>query len=145
MTDNARKIFDILGVEPNEKFKVKILDLETDYDPNNYIPLNEVYYIDENLFVYRDDSCKSLPRLLRPLLNGTYKIVKLPKETKKKKLRDLTLEEYKKWSNKKCASYTFCVNCPFAVVNCDENSKACWIKHKELYSDTFLNQEIEVK
>ena len=23
MTDNVRKIFDILGVEPNEKFKIK--------------------------------------------------------------------------------------------------------------------------
>ena len=23
MTDNARKIFDILGVEPNERFKIK--------------------------------------------------------------------------------------------------------------------------
>ena len=70
MTDNVRKVFDILGVEPNEKFKVRILDLETDYDPNNYIPLNGVYYIDENLFVHIDGSCKTLPRAIRSLLNA---------------------------------------------------------------------------
>lgn len=143
MTDNARKIFDILGVEPNEKFKVRILDLETDYDPNNYIPLNGVYYIDENLFVHIDGSCKTLPRALRSLLNAdVLDIVKLPKEPKKKKLRDWTEKEFKNF----CLKYNDnCENCIFGYVDCDSNSRRCWIKNKDLYSDKFLDQEIEVE
>lgn len=144
MNDNARKIFDILGVEPNEHFKVRILGVETDSEPSDYAPLNDIYYIDENLFVYRDGSCKSLPRLLRPLLNGTYKIVKLTNEPKKEKLRDLTLEEYKKWLKKNCSNLS-CEDCVFLKAKCNTNSIGCWIKHKDAYSEKFLNQEIEVE
>ena len=136
MNDNVRKIFDILGVEPNEHFRVSILGVETDSKPDNYTPLNDVYYIDENLFVYREGSCKSLPRALRPLLAGEAAIIKLPK---KKKLRDLTPEEFDKLPCEECQS------CIFYNVPCNSNNNRCWINHKDLYSDKFLDQEIEVE
>ena len=72
---------------------------------------------------------------------GVYKAVK--KEQKKKKLRDLTIEEYAKWKRKNCGN---CSKCIFRHVYCntfDENN--CWIYHKDLYSDKFLDQEIEVE
>lgn len=35
--------------------------------------------------------------------------------------------------------------CDFDNVQCEADSKQCWVKHKELYSDKFLDQEIEVE
>ena len=59
----------------------------------------------------------------------------------KKKIRDLTLEEYKKF----CAKYIeVCANCPFGLVMCSFTSDKFWMKHKDLYSDKFLDQKIEV-
>ena len=133
MNDNVRKVFDILGVEPNEKFK-----LESD-------AMNTIYYITEDLkFIGINESGENnfddCFRLL--LTNKIGNIIKLPKEPKKKKLRDLTIEEYKKF----CITYNdICENCIFGYVDCDSNSRRCWIKNKELYSDKFLNQEIEVE
>lgn len=133
MNENVRKIFDILGVEPNEKFK-----LESD-------ATKTIYYITEDLkFIgitesgeYNFDDCF---RLL--LTNKIGNIVKLPKESKTKKLRDLTEKEFKKF----CLKYNdICENCIFGYVDCDSNSRRCWIKNKDLYSDKFLDQEIEVE
>lgn len=135
MNENVRKVFDMLGVEPNEEFEVVLND-------NNKFPYKLKF--DENLQGYcfrnewRLDEC-----LLRFLLSGTYKITKLPKEPKKKKLRDLTMEEYKKWCNKNCYSYN-CNKCIFRNVCCLYDFD-CWIHHKDLYSDKFLDQEIEVE
>lgn len=69
----------------------------------------------------------------------------------KKKLKDLTLEEYKNWKDENCsgeicpASDNICEFCPFESVVCTMNSKNTWINHKDIYSDKFLNQEIEIK
>ena len=79
MKDNVRKIFDILSVEPNEKFKV-----------DGY---TNIYYIDEDLMVFNAETGVSTLNMLIYLLNGTDKIIKLSKETKKRKLRDLTPKE----------------------------------------------------
>ena len=133
MNDNVKKIFEILGVEPSEEFEVVLND-------NNKFPYKLKF--DENLQGYcfrnewRFDEC-----LLRVLLNGAYTIIKLPKETKKKKLRDLTPEEYEKWRDKNC-NY-MCGKCPFNHVCCDYLD--CWVCNKDLYSNEFLNQEIEVE
>lgn len=61
---------------------------------------------------------------------------------RKKKLRDLTIEEYKKF----CMKYNdVCAKCPFSLVICCITSNNLWIYHKDLYSDKFLDQEIEVE
>lgn len=58
----------------------------------------------------------------------------------KVKLKDMTLDAFKKWKSISCGNYTGCKNCPFINVICD-NSTECWVKHKDLYSDKFLEQE----
>ena len=66
------------------------------------------------------------------------------KISKKKKLRDLTEEEYKKWVIENCDNGILsCRDCVFRYVNCDKHFR--WIHHKDLYSDKFLDQEIEVE
>ena len=83
MNDNIRKVFDILGVEPNEKFKIGILWVETDDEPGDYALLDGVYYIDESLMVHIEGSDAQVPRALRPLLAKEAAIIKLPKEPDK--------------------------------------------------------------
>lgn len=129
MNDNAKKIFEMLGVEPNEKFTVM---------PKRNVE-SEVLHIDTRLRVLTDTS-NIVAEALRYLLTGDWQIVKLPK---KKKLRDLTEEEYEKWGNTNC-KVSVCANCLFANVYCIKNDNRFWIKHKDLYSDKFLDQEVEV-
>ena len=74
----------------------------------------------------------------RDLLADDWEIVK---EKKKVELRDLTLEEWRKRKEKYCADMS-CSKCMFDIVNCSERG---WLVHKDLYSDKFLNQEIEVE
>lgn len=136
MNDNVRKVFDILGVEPYEKFKIKdtrfqVLGAE-----------EHIYCIDVDLYIREDDEgiiCSD--KSLCNLLNGRSKIVKL---SKKKKLRDITEEEYKKWIRKNCHTIILkCEDCIFNNVCCSD--KRAWINHKDLFSDKFLDQEIEVE
>ena len=137
MTENVKKIFEIIGVEPNEKFRV-----ESD-------ATNTIYYITEDLkFIGKNESgeynFEDCFRLL--LTNKIGNIVKLPKEPKKKKLRDLTPEEWDKWHRKNCGFATDCNKCIFNNVICEKSSENwSWIHNKDLYSDKFLNQEIEVE
>lgn len=127
MNDNVRKVFDILGLEPNEKFKICGRGTS-----------KTIYTIDEDLFISADREY-IYGSLLTGLLNGHYKIIKLPKESKKK-LRDLTSEEYYKWVLEKC--YGECKNCIFDKVKCG-SGQDCWVNNKDFYSDKFLDQEIE--
>lgn len=62
----------------------------------------------------------------------------------KKKLRDITKEEYYNWltNDKNCQK---CDGCIFSKVECQLNIDKCWINHKNIYSDSFLNQTIEVE
>lgn len=132
MTDNARKIFDMLGVEPNERFKIKRGDKI----------FKEIYYFDERIYIHSENDDSSYIPMLNNILNGEYKIIKLTK--KKKKLRDLTVEEYKKWVDNYCADgHIACKGCIFSGSDC--SIKFGWINHKDLYSDKFLDQEIEVE
>lgn len=64
----------------------------------------------------------------------------------KKKLRDLTKEDYEKWTNKMCGEMS-CSDCIFnkAQCSCSEPSdEASWVNNKDLYSDKFLDQEVEI-
>lgn len=79
------------------------------------------------------------------LRHNNWEIVK---EKKKVKLRDLTEEQYNKWIKNNCTKYSnYCNGCPFQKVRCDndENKNDVWIENKELYSDKFLDQEIEIE
>ena len=131
MTDNVRKVFDLLGVEPNEEFKVIAGD-ESNITYKFKFDENLQGYYFSGKWSYADDS-------LRLLLNGYYKIIKLPK---KKKLIDLAPEEFAKWKEKKCR-YD-CDECIFNNAN-DSTSINGWVYHKDVYSEKFLNQEIEVE
>ena len=66
----------------------------------------------------------------------------------KKKLRDLTKDEWDKWKNEECIKNhnSDCDNCIFINVECaNSRCESSWFNNKDLYSDKFLNQEIEVK
>ena len=69
----------------------------------------------------------------------------------KKKLKDLTFEEYKDWNDENCSgeicdsSDNTCEFCPFTSVICNGSDKKIWVNNKDLYSDKFLNQEIELE
>lgn len=127
MNENVRKVFDMLGVEPNENFEI---------EGNGDI----IYRIDEELYIYRDNEILRSDKGLNNLINGYFKIIKLPKT---KKLRDLTEEEWNKWKQKNCNNCNSCDKCISANVIC--SGKRLWIHHKDLYSDKFLDQEIEVE
>ena len=117
-------------MQPYEKFKI---------EGNG----DTIYRIDEELYIYRDNEILRSDKGLNNLINGYFKIIKLPKESKKKKLRDWTMEEYKKWLEKNCKD-NICDKCIFKNVVCS-NADCSWVNHKDLYSDKFLNQEIEVE
>ncbi|MDY5645491.1 MAG: hypothetical protein SPF22_00570 [Candidatus Onthovivens sp.] len=61
-----------------------------------------------------------------------------------KKLRDVTPEELKEWYRINCNNH--CDGCIFDnVYCCIINSNHQWVHHKDLYSDKFLDQTIEVE
>lgn len=62
-----------------------------------------------------------------------------------KKLKDINSKEFKVWKEKHCKKAVNCLNCVFSSVNCNEDENYYWLKHKNLYSRKFLNQEIEVE
>lgn len=66
----------------------------------------------------------------------------------KKKLKNLTCEEFSKWKYQNCryfnANNLTCSSCLFNKIICN-SSDGCWVDNKELYSDKFLDQEIEIE
>ena len=130
MNDNVRKVFDMLGVEPNEIFKVDGYDYK--------------YYIDDNLEIYAISSNPhaiiKFTEIFMEIIKNPERIIKIPKT---KKLRDLTCEEWDKWRDNNC---TTCYKCTFTNIICGKSwNDSSWINNKDIYSDKFLNQEIEVE
>ena len=70
---------------------------------------------------------------------GTWKTKKVTKI----KLRDLVEGEYPKWQQTNCSSDK-CDNCIFNRGDCIYNAYR-WIKDKSVFSDEFLDQEIELE
>lgn len=60
----------------------------------------------------------------------------------KKKLKDISKEEYKEFVRQKCKGK--CKECLFRDVHCGYIALN-WIDNKKIYNDTFLNQEIEIE
>ena len=94
-------------------------------------------YINENGYVCTGSN--ELWSITMGLLTGLYYYEII---SNKKKLRDITEEEFQKWLNKNCSLRKDCTECIFNNVNCSDEGN--WVDHKDLYSDEFLNQEIEV-
>lgn len=110
--------------------------------------ITNIYKVRDGLKIYINLKEKDLeliekakePTTLEELLKEKH-IEKFPKL---KKLKDLTFEEYKKWTRKNCTN-TKCSECPFKYASCDVNEEICWINGKNMYSNEFLNQEIEIE
>ena len=100
--------------------------------------IRENCYINENGYVCYDSN--ELWSITMGLLTGLYSYEII---SNKKKLRDLTLEEFVKWKENHCI--TDCTKCIFNNVYCKPDNSRNWICHKDLYSDKVLNQEIEVE
>lgn len=87
MTENVRKIFDILGVEPNEKFKIK-------YDGKIY----DKYYIDKYLKLIVDKENFITSFTILDIITGNIEIIKIPKydftEEEKNTLKGLKLLKF---------------------------------------------------
>ena len=62
----------------------------------------------------------------------------------KRKLKNITNEEYKKYIDTHCGG-EYCSKCVFNNVTCTYISYHKWIKNKDIFSDKFLNQEIELE
>lgn len=73
------------------------------------------------------------------LENDNWEIVE---EKKKVKLRDLTLDQFEEWQDENCLKYKCRKDCPFRILECDD---AFWIDCKDMFSDKFLDQEIEIE
>lgn len=130
MTENVRKIFDMLGVEPNEEFKVDGYDYR--------------YYIDSNLdicaIVPSRDIMINLCGIFIQILKNPKLIIKIPK---KKHVGDLKCEEFHK-----------CENCPFKYLSCGNKGNTLyeilglWLNRsndKEIYTilKARLDKEVE--
>ena len=63
---------------------------------------------------------------------------------KKIKLRDMTEEQYVDWRTKNCRIIKKCSDCPFSCCRCS-NGERIWVGHKEMFSDKFLDQEVEIE
>lgn len=64
----------------------------------------------------------------------------------KKKIRDITEEEFEIWKNYNCKTYDLhCTGCPFRASECGfVGLRFPWYESKEMFSDKFLNQEINI-
>ena len=62
---------------------------------------------------------------------------------KKIKLRNLTKEQWANWAIKNCRAK--CNSCPAQHVNCSYLNENSWVCHRDLFSDKFLDQEIEIE
>ena len=121
------------ALREGEKIKRKIW-----YEDINYIILNE----NKEIISLKWGIYDALS--IKDLLADDWEIVKEPKKVK---LRDLTEEQYQKWILKNCDNYDDkCEGCPFQKVYCDRNPNIddWWIRNKDLYSDKFLDQEVEI-
>lgn len=63
----------------------------------------------------------------------------------KKKLRELTEQEYINWINENCKGNFNCYMCTLYGVECAPYMETCWYYRQDLYSDKLLNREVEIE
>lgn len=59
---------------------------------------------------------------------------------KKIKLRDIVPELWERKEHNFFCRHHICTSCPLSMVDC-----VFWVNYKDMYSDKFLDQEIEVE
>ena len=64
---------------------------------------------------------------------------------KKIKIRDLTKEQILKFCHERTRKFDTCSGCPLHCANCFENSGGFLVENKDMFSDEFLNQEVEIE
>lgn len=105
-----------------------------------------IYYSPEDGELYTDKGCKITLLTSYVIKLDDWEIVK---EKKKVKLRDLTKEQYEEWVEQNCIWMCDdgCRGCPFRKVKCHNRYMADDVRYlnKNLYSDKFLNREIEIE
>lgn len=105
-----------------------------------------IYYSPEDGELYTDKGCKITLLTSYVIKLDDWEIVK---EKKKVKLRDLTKEQYEEWVEQNCIWMCDdgCRGCPFRKVKCNNRYMADDVRYlnKNLYSDKFLNREIEIE
>ena len=91
--------------------------------------------------IFKEESCNLAVWSVKKL--GKYVVWTWERKEKKKiKLKEMTVEQYKRWKYENCFDDIDCEKCPFNYVNCREGANGCWVHHKDIYNETFLNQEI---
>lgn len=126
MTENAKKIFEILGIEPDEEFKIEDKNCFWKIDEKLNLYYRQGHY-DNGDYAYNGFNNS----LIIDLIKNPELIIKLPKESMKKKIGDLTIREAKEMQDKICNVIIDCKDCPF----CDCCINDC----------IDLDQEIEVE
>ena len=105
-----------------------------------------IYYSPEDGELYTDKGCKITLLTSHVIKLDDWEIFK---EKKKVKIRDLTKEQYEEWVEQNCIWMCDdgCRGCPFRKVKCDNRYMADDVRYlnKNLYSDKFLNREIEIE
>lgn len=105
-----------------------------------------IYYSPEDGELYTDKGCKITLLTSYVIKLDNWEIFK---EKKKVKIRDLTKEQYEEWVEQNCIWMCDdgCRGCPFRKVKCDSRYMADDARYlnKNLYSDKFLNREIEIE
>lgn len=99
----------------------------------------EYIYMPKNETDLKTEDYHSVNLSWQDLFSGDWEIVQ---EKNKVKLRDLTVEQFKKWIDENCNKCDFCKGCPFKCIECYDTF---WLSHKDMFSDKFLDQEIEVE
>lgn len=110
---------------------------------SSWIKGEYIYKIDTDWFQYlRNQDNQDFVLTPGELLAEDWEIAKM----KKVKLRDLTREQYEKWRRADCGGLKLnCDLCPLRYADCsDYSDEGDWLDHKELFSDKFLDQEIEI-
>lgn len=85
--DYTKQIFEMLGVEPEEEFKLKFVDNDLSYQAK----IKYKYKLDKNLQIFWFNDIigewqKDLDALFLTILNGTVQIVKIPRPTAEEQL-----------------------------------------------------------
>lgn len=65
---------------------------------------------------------------------------------KRIKLRDMTKEQWDKYSFNVCKLYCACRDCILRFLDCSKsNFENSWINHKDMFSNKVLDQEVEIE
>jgi hypothetical protein len=65
---------------------------------------------------------------------------------KKIKLRDMTESQFREVRSHCHSKYLLdCGRCPFGEIECCSDPRISWVMNKDLYSDKFLDQEVEIE